>query len=232
MSVASPNASTRTFQPIKLLACVLVAGLFWLLNALNKDGYSLNVEFPVRFVYNDSMYVPTSPLPKTVMVNVSGNGWNLLGHSWMPFRTPSVDYVVRSPLRESTLNTSAMTASLSEQIKNLRVNYVIADTLELGFEQRMTRTIHLVPDSLHLDMAPRFVVTSLINIRPETITVEGPRRLIQGLSDTLLVRIPGKRIADNYDEEVPINHFRHPLLKASANRVSVSFEVGELLSTQ
>lgn len=214
------------------MGCVLAAALFWLLNALNKDGYSLNVNYPVRFLYNDSLYVPTSALPKTVMVNVSGSGWNLLGHSWLPFRTPSVDYLVRNPLHESVINTSAMTVSLAEQIKNLRVNFVVADTLELGFEQRMVRTIRLVPDSLHMNMAPRFVVTSLINVRPRTITVEGPRRLVQGIPDTLFVKIPGKRIADNYDEEILINNFRHPMLRASANRVSVSFEVGELLSPQ
>lgn len=222
----------RPFQPVKLFGCIVVAALFWLLNALNKDGYSLNVNYPVRFLYNDSLYVPTSALPRTVMVNVSGSGWNLLGHSWLPFRTPSVEYVVRNPLRESVINTSAMTASLSNQIKNLRVNYVVADTLELGFEPRMVRTVQLLPDSLSINMAPRFVVTSLINVRPRTITVEGPRRLVQGIPDTLFVKIPGKRIADNYDEEVLINNFRHPMLRASANRVSISFEVGELLSPQ
>lgn len=228
----SSKSSSRSFQPVKLLGCVLAASLFWLLNALNKDGYSLNVNYPIRFLYNDSLYIPMSALPKTVMVNVSGSGWNLLGHTWMPFRTPSVDYVVRNPLRESVINTSAMTASLGEQTKNLRINYVVADTLELSFEQRMVRTVQLIPDSVHIDMAPRFVVTSLINVRPRTITVEGPRRLVQGISDTLVLRIPGKRIADNYDEEVQINNFRHPKLRVSASRVSVSFEVGELLSPQ
>lgn len=230
--MVSPNSQADSFQPVKLLGCVLVAALFWLLNALNKDGYSLNVNYPVLFLYNDSLYVPTTVLPRTVMVNVSGSGWNLLGHSWLPFRTPSVEYLVRNPLKESVINTSAMTASLAEQVKNLRVNYVVADTLELGFEQRMIRTVRLLPDSLHINMAPRFVVTSLINIRPRTITIEGPRRLVEGISDTLVVKIPGKRIADNYDEELPIYNFRHPKLRVSTSRVSVSFEVGELLSPQ
>jgi hypothetical protein len=224
--------SSSSFQPITLLGCVLAAALFWLLNALNKDGYSLNVNYPVRFLYNDSLYVPTSALPKTVMVNVSGSGWNLLGHSWLPFRTPSLEYVVRNPLKETVINTSAMTASLAEQVKNLRVNYVVADTLELGFEQRMVRTVRLLPDSLNINLAPRFVVTSLINIRPSIITVEGPRRLVEGIPAYLTIKIPGKRIADNYDEEIQVYNFRHPQLQASASRVSVSFEVGELLSPQ
>lgn len=228
------STKSRSFQPVKLLGCVLAASLFWLLNALNKEGYSLNVNYPIRFLYNDSLYLPTSALPKTVMVNVSGSGWNLLGHSWIPFRTPSVDYVVRNPLRESLINTATMATSLGEQAKNLRINYVVADTLELRFEPRMVRIVQLMPDSAQISraLAPRFVVASLINIRPRTITIEGPRRLVQGISDTLIIRIPGKRIADNYDEEIQVNNFRHPMLRVSASRVSVSFEVGELLSPQ
>lgn len=208
----------------------MAAALFWLLNALNKSGYTLNVEYPVHFVYNDSLYVPTSSLPRTVMVNVSSDGWGLLRHSWLPFRVEPVDYVVNNPLQASIINTSSLAAALAEQVKKVRVNYVVADTLDMRFDKRMTKTIRLVADSLHINLAPRFVVSSVINLTPRTIQVEGPAQLVRGLSDTILVRVPRKRIADNYDEELPLNQFRHPLLRTSADRVAVSFEVGELLS--
>ncbi len=223
-----PNA--RPFLPARLLLCLGAATLFWFLNALNKNGYTLNVAYPVRFVYNDTLFVPTTPLPRTVMVNVSSDGWGLLRHSWMPFRVEPVDYVVKDPLRASVINTASLAASLTEQVKNLHVNYVVADTLDLGFDWRTTKTIRLVADSLHIDLAPRYVVSSLINLTPRTLLVTGPDRLIRGLPDTLLVKIPRKRIADNYDEDIILNPFRHPLLRVSTERVTVSFEVGELLS--
>ena len=107
---------------------------------------------------------------------------------------------------------------------------MVADTLEMGFDRRTTKTIRLVADSLHINLAPRYMVSSLINLTPRTIQVTGPDRLIRGLPDTLLVKIPRKRIADNYDEDIVLNQLRHPLLRFSADRVAVSFEVGELLS--
>lgn len=220
----------RSFQPTKLLLCLGAAALFWFLNALNKTGYTLNVEYPVRFIYDDSLFVPTLPLPRTVRVNVSGDGWGLLRHSWLPFREEPVDYVVQNPLRASVINTSSLTEALAEHIKKLHVNYVVADTVEMGFDRRMTKTVRLVADSVHIDLAPRYVVSSVINLTPRTIEVEGPERLVRGISDTLVIRIPGKRIFDNYDNELPIYQFRHPMLHTSANRVAVSFEVGELLS--
>lgn len=223
-------SNNRPFQPTKALLCLIAATLFWFLSALNRTGYTLNIEYPIHFIYNDSLFVPTKPLPRTVLVNVSGDGWGLLRHSWLPFRVDPVDYKVANPLQASIINTSSLTAALEEHIKKLHVNYVVADTVEMGFDRRMTKTIQLVPDSIHIDLAPRFVVSSVINLTPRTIQVEGPARLVRGLPDTVSVSIPGKRIADNYDNEAPLNHFRHPLLRLSTDRVAVSFEVGELLS--
>ncbi|GAB2601879.1 hypothetical protein GCM10027190_56900 [Spirosoma areae] len=200
------------------------------MSALNKPGYTLNVEYPVQFVYDDSLFIPTSPLPRTVQVNVSSDGWGLLRHSWLPFRVDPINYVVKNPLKETVINTVSLAAALAEHVKKLHVNYVVSDTLEMSFDRRLTKTLRLVADSLHINLAPHFVVSSLINLTPRTIEIEGPAKLVRGLPDTLWVKIPRKRIADNYDEELPLNQLRHPLLRTSADRVAVSFEVGELLS--
>lgn len=226
----APNV--RSFQPTKALLCLGAAALFWFLNALNKPGYTLNVEYPIRFVYDDSLFVATSPLPHAVRVNVSSDGWGLLRHSWLPFRIEPVDYIVQDPLRATVINTSSLAAALAEHVKKLHINYVVADTLAMSFDRRTTKTVRLLPDSLHLNMAPRFMVSSVINMTPRTIQIDGPAKLVRGLPDTLWIKIPRKRISDNYDEELPLNQLRHPLLHTSADRVAVSFEVGELLSPQ
>ena len=227
---AEVNISKSPFHPGKWLICFVGAGLFWIMNALNKEGYSLNVEYPVHFQFNESEYIPTTALPRTVQVNVSGDGWDLLRLSWLPFRTEPVSYEVNNPMRASIINTSAMTAALSDQIKSLKVNYVVADTLEMSFDYRITKTIQLVPDSTHIDLLPPFVLSSVINLTPSTITVQGPARLLRGFSDTLMIKIPGRRISSNYDEELSISAFKHPLVHRSSDKVFVSFEVGELLS--
>ncbi len=224
------DQNVRSFQPTKALLCLGAAALFWFLNALNKPGYTLNVEYPIRFVYDDSLFVATSPLPHDVRVNVSSDGWGLLRHSWLPFRVEPVDYIVQDPLRATVISTSSLAAALAEHVKKLHINYVVADTLAMSFDRRITKTVRLLPDSLHLNMAPRFMVSSVINLTPRTIQIDGPAKLVRGLPDTLWVKIPRKRISDNYDEELPLNQLRHPLLHTSADRVAVSFEVGELLS--
>ncbi len=225
---ATQNA--QPFQLTRVVLCLGAATLFWFMNALNKTGYTLNVDYPVHFVYNDSAFVPTSPLPRTVRVNVSSDGWGLLRHSWLPFRISPVNYVVKDPLRTNAINTSTLAAALTEHVKKIHVNYVVADTLAISFDRRLTKEIQLVADSTHINLAPRYLISSVINLTPRTVTIEGPAKLVRGLPDTLRVKIPRKRIADNYDDELPLNPLRHPLLHPSTDRVKVSFEVGELLS--
>jgi hypothetical protein len=48
----------RKGSDIKVVVmCLLAATTFWFLNALNKD-YSTRITYPVRFEYDDSVYVP------------------------------------------------------------------------------------------------------------------------------------------------------------------------------
>ncbi len=224
------NVPSRPARLGKWIICFLGAALFWLMNALNREQYSLDVAYPVQVRFNESQYISTSALPRTVRVNVSGDGWHLLRLLWLPFRTEPVNYEIANPLRASLIDPAQIAAALAGQVKHLKVNYVVADTLDLHFDRRETKTIRLLPDSTHIDLLPRYVVSSIINLTPATLTVQGPARLLRGFADTLLVKIPGRRIGANYDEELPLLAYRHPLVKRSTEKVFVSFEVGELLS--
>ena len=100
---------------------VLAAIIFWIMNALNKEGYSQKMSFPLQFLYNDSLYIPTQPLPANIAVNVSGSGWSLLRKAFTSNDTP-IKYSVSKPLKTRFLNTGSLTDSLSEYIKDVKVN--------------------------------------------------------------------------------------------------------------
>eukprot|EP01035_Chromulina_nebulosa_P049214 gene49214-66821_t len=71
-----------------VIVSLFAAIIFWIMNALNKEGYSQKISFPIRITYDDSLYIPTQPLPEKISVNVSGNGWDLLRKSLALYKTP------------------------------------------------------------------------------------------------------------------------------------------------
>ena len=207
---------------------VLAAIIFWIMNALNKDGYSQKMSFPLQFSYNDSLYIPTQPLPENISVNVSGSGWSLLRKAFTSDDTP-IKYLVSKPLKTRYLNTGSLTDSLSEYIKDVKVNYVVADRFELEFDRKISKQFIVKVDSANISLKDRFVISSLINVNPRTITLEGPETVLLEMGSVIYVKIPTKRLQENYDDEVKLSLPQNALIKASKDRVAVSFEVSELL---
>src|SRR5690348_17618570 len=63
-----------------VVLCVFAATVFWFFNALNKN-YTANITFPLGFKYREDGYIPVRPLPDTIKVNFTSNGWNLFRRS-------------------------------------------------------------------------------------------------------------------------------------------------------
>lgn len=209
--------------------CFLAAAFFWLMTALNKDGYSLRLDYPIHFDYDEAEYVPMEPLPKTVSVNVSGNGWNLLRKSWLSFAERPLEYRVTSPLKANFINTVSLTDKLAEHFPDVQVNYVVADTLELDFERKNTRIIPVRVDSTGINVRPGYMISSLINISPSLISVEGPASMLRAYPDTIVLHVPTRKIQNNYDETLPLNIPKVRTVEVSHATVLVSFEVARVL---
>lgn len=211
-----------------IFICLLAAIIFWIMNALNKDGYSQKISFPLQFSYNDSLYIPTQPLPEKISVNVSGNGWSLLRKAFALDITP-IKYSISKPLKTKLLNTGSLTDSLSEYIKDVKINYVVADRFELEFDRKVSKDFTVKVDSSNIALKERYVITSLINVNPRIITLTGPESVLAEMESSILIKVPSKRLQENFDEEIILPFPKNSLIKSSKDRVAVSFEVAELL---
>jgi YbbR domain-containing protein len=207
---------------------LLAAIIFWIMNALNKDGYSQKMSFPLQFSYNDSLYIPTQPLPEKISVNVSGNGWNLLRKAFALDITP-VKYSIEKPLKTKYLNTGSLTDSLSDYIKDVKVNYVVADRFDLEFDRKISKEFTVRVDSTSIPLKERYVISSLINVNPRKVVLEGPESTLENMGNTIYVKVPGKRLQDNFDDEIKLPIPPNSQIKPNKDRVAVSFEVSELL---
>lgn len=213
------------------LVCLLAATFFWLMNVLNQDNYSIKLSYPLEVMYDNSAFVPLLPLPKRVSVNVSGNGWNLLRKSWLNFNALPVVYKVNNPNKSSYINSTTLTDQITELFPDLHVNYVISDTFELSFERKIRRIIPIRVDSAGINMGEGYVISSIINVSPSLISVDGPLSLVKAYPDTIRITVPTPKIQNNYDESLPIPLPVSPLVEVSHRNVYISFEVAQYLNS-
>jgi hypothetical protein len=207
-----------------LFLCFLTAFVFWLLNSLNKAGYSTKINYPLEIKYNDSLYIATTPLPKQIAVSLSSTGWNLLKDNLSLNVSPLV-YEIVNPLIIKRLNNIFLMEALSSKLKSTKVNYIIGDTMTLSFEKKLTKTITLKVDSLGIDLQKNFVVSSLINLSPAKIIIE----VLKNCQDIFFIKIPTKNLATNFDDKVSIILPKNTYVKANTEKTLISFEVAELL---
>lgn len=202
------------------------------MNVLNKDNYSIKLNYPLEIEYDHSAFVPMQPLPKRISVNVSGDGWNLLQKSWLTFNADPVTYKVLNPNESSFINSTTLTDQITELFPNLHVNYVVADTFELNFERKIRKIIPIRVDSTHIDVREGYVISSIINVSPSLISVDGPVSLMRNYPDTIRVSVPTPKIQNNYDESLPIPLPVSPLVEVSHRDVYISFEVAQYLTQE
>lgn len=223
--IPSGKSKIKTF-----LGCFLAAAFFWLMNVLNKDNYSIKLSYPLAIEYDYAAFVPVQPLPKRISVNVSGDGWNLLQKTWLNFNALPVVYKVLNPTKASFINSTTLTDQITELFPDLKVNYVVADTFELSFERKIRKIIPIRIDSAGINMQDGYVISSIINVSPSLISVDGPVSMIQAYPDTIRVKIPTPRIQNNFDETLPIPLQVSPLVEVSHRDVTISFEVAQYLN--
>ena len=163
-------------------ACLLAAGLFWQMNALNK-AYTTRLSCPLVWHYDSVHYISLRPLPTAVPVSVSGQGWRLLRANMGWGLHPAELHPVPLP-GTRYLPPDAWHRSLQNALEGLQVNDWAGDTLRLTFDRYASRRLTLVPSP---DSATRRYVTHFI---PSAVNFRGPATIIDALPDPYPVPVP------------------------------------------
>ena len=162
-------------------ACLLAAGLFWQMNALNKT-YTTRLSYPLAWHYDSAHYVPLRPLPAALPVSVTGKGWRLLRANlgWglhpadlRPVPLPGTRY----------LPANAWRRGLQTALEDVQVNEWAGDTLRLTFDRYASRRIAL---GLPPDSARAYRAT----FSPAVVLFRGPASVVGALPSPYPVALP------------------------------------------
>lgn len=210
-----------------ILLCIFTATVFWFFNALNKD-YTTTLSFPLSFDYDREDFIPVSPLPQAVRINVTGIGWNLFRRS-AGVKVPPLVIPLERPSEVKKIVGSTLPGFFSNQLGGFQINFVVTDTLRLSIEPKASRNVRLKLDTSESFLKNGYALVSPIQITPDTISVEGPQSLINNLSDSIFLTIPQRNIDDNFQEVVEVKFADDNLIRRTPPTVDVSFEVDRLV---
>lgn len=209
-----------------VLLCFLAATIFWLFNAFNKT-YSTNIRFPLSFEYDQQRYAPSAQLPSTINLNVSGNGWDLF-RKHFGIKVPELVIPLERPLEVKKIVATTLPPILASQIGALQINFVVTDTLQIQIDERDTHKFKVTVDVSELEFENGFGIVSPIVLLPDTISLEGPKKILHMMTDSIVVKIPAQKISETFREEIEVLVEESEYIKRNPPLIEVLFEVGPI----
>ena len=174
-----------------IVVCLFLSTLLWFTLELNKEQ-SIEVSYPVGFNYNDSLFIPTTPLPEEIRILIKGTGWQVFskyfGFGGNPIRY-DIDNLLRSYVDYARGGatfilpaSSQNQARLRKTLEGVELQAVISDTLHLRFDRRIRRTL---PLSIYHEsaLAENYQIDGEVKINPKFVVFDGPEKMVKSLAD-------------------------------------------------
>lgn len=209
-----------------VVLCVAAATTFWVLNALNKDNYSTIVDYPVQWEYDQKNFIPVKPLPNSIQIEISGNGWDLLRKYFKIGGTP---YLIQlnSPAEKKYLLTADLKRSLGEFITPTQLQNVIGDTIHYQIDRIVTKTLRPVLDTLGYSLDKNIALEGKVYFIPDQLEITGPSSVLEAFDGKYPVALNATKINSDYSGKVSltVNESLTKLVQLKQKEIQVSFSV-------
>lgn len=216
---------------LKVVAlCVLTATTFWVLNALNKDDYTTVVNQSIVFLYDQEEFMAVGELPKSINIQINGNGWDLL-RKYFRFRSTPFPIQLEDPSDKGYVLTRDLQRELSENLTPTQLVSIIQDTVKFKIDKIVSRKIKIELDTAETILSKNFRLAGPITIDPETVTVRGAISVLQELDGKLVIGIGEENVDKSFSKLLPLSlprEFRD-YLQLEEQAVLLSFEVVEFI---
>jgi len=170
------------------LVCVFIATGFWFLNALSKT-YTVDIIAPVSYVnFPNNKTIASKPADQ-FNLKIKAHGFTILRHKlsflFMPLEF-NVNEMTENRMQDSKKSSFAFPSrqffsEMSYQLSNeLDIVRMSPDTLFFKFDQMGNKRVKVKPD-IKLDLKKQFQISGVIEIKPDSITVNGAQSTLDTL---------------------------------------------------
>jgi len=195
----------------------VIAVISWLMVNLDRE-FNLEMELPVRTVSIAPDKALVSPIPTSVTVGMSGQGWKLLSVYNNPPEIPL-------DLEDTQVNMFEQVRSQFLSGQDVNITKVQPSILNVNLDERIERR---VPVDLRMDLTLRrqYAMIGEAGVTPDSVDVTGARSRVEGISlwPTQLVELD--EVREPIDLQVALEA-PSPVVEVSHSNVRVQAQISE-----
>lgn len=167
------------------LICLLISTCYWLINVLSNQ-YKSDVDVEVQYKNQPPEYIILSKLPPILKVNISTDGYNLLGYQ-LELKKPKVEinlseYEFDKLKNKHEIVFSDFLPTLSKQLGNkMVINEISPKSVEVILDKKMVKSLKIIPN-VKLTFKNQFQLSGVIIVTPNTVEVSGPASILDTIN--------------------------------------------------
>ena len=204
-------------QLLIYLFFLLVALIFWYLNALSKD-YTTDIYYSVKYNNFPKDKVLINELPTKIELKIKGFGFSILRCKLAGYYKPVIISLNQYPIEVLRKNNKILYYLLTKYTKDyistqfsneIQLFEVKPDTLFLNLTDVLEKKVPVKP-KLNLQFAKQFMQGMLL-IKPDSILISGPNTIIDTISYIETVELKKKKANDTIIQTldlIPINKIK------------------------
>lgn len=180
------NINTRQ-QLYIFLICLLISIFIWFLIVLSKESYT-TIDYPIVFENSPENLVLVNQPDSILSFRVSSGGFELFTLKYLTRQHPimidlnKLDLVQEGNNYSSTYSTSKISRDIIGKL-NISQEYVsISPTnIYFRFEALYGKMVKVLP-KLKLDFARQYQLSDSLSVKPDSVMVIGPEKLLEQIS--------------------------------------------------
>jgi hypothetical protein len=224
---SSWRISSKKLSNLKVVVlCILAATTFWILNALNKDNYNTIVDYPIQWEFDRENFIPVKPLPTSIQIQISGNGWDLL-RKYFNLNEPAFSIILAEPSSKKYILTSELKRPLGEFITPTQLQGLLEDSIHFQIDQIVNKSLSLVLDTTGYSLAKNIEIDGEVSFNPKKITLKGPSSVLESFDGKFPVILNESKIDSRFSKKIPLELDKklEELIQITQTETEVNFEV-------
>jgi len=168
--------------------CVVIASVFWFLNALSKT-YTVKIVAPVEYVNFPNNKTLANNLPEKFEMTIRSHGFTILRRKLIFLLGPlsfNVNEMTNNRMIENkktsfAFPTRQFLTEMSYQLSNdMEILNMTPDTLFFRFDQMSQKQVKVKP-LVNVNLKKQFQISEKITTSPNTVVVNGPQSTLDTL---------------------------------------------------
>ena len=231
----STESSMEAISPKKLrnkpgakIGALTLACFLWIYVALNGT-FNTEIKGSIEVMNLQPGWTLASPLPETVIVNLTGKGWDLL---WIRIFWKS-DLKFNIDLEAKTYNFNILTRDFVDWVTlprrfedGISVNSIVyPDTISVVLDNVVSRLLPVSDKNIQRSTREGYIQVGKTEFEPDSVTITGPGRVVMTMQEVLTVPKTFENKNKDYSDLIELENPHLGIVKYSAGNVKMSIDV-------